>query len=64
MDQDANTVRPGEQLDWPRLVAWLRERLPACDVPGLDTDAEPRPDPRAPSLFEMVLLPMLICPIL
>jgi aminoglycoside phosphotransferase (APT) family kinase protein len=41
MDQDANAVRPGEQLEWPRLVAWLRERLPACDVPGLNADAEP-----------------------
>ncbi len=41
MDQDANAVRPGEQLDWPRLVAWLRERLPACDVPGLNAAAEP-----------------------
>jgi aminoglycoside phosphotransferase (APT) family kinase protein len=42
MDQDANAVRAGEQLDWARLVAWLRERLPACDVPGLDRsrDAE------------------------
>jgi aminoglycoside phosphotransferase (APT) family kinase protein len=41
MDQDANTVRPGEQLDWARLVAWLRERLPACGVPGLDLTREP-----------------------
>ena len=41
MDQDANAVRPGEQLEWPRLVAWLRERLPACEVPGLNADAEP-----------------------
>ena len=31
----------GEQLDWPRLVAWLRERLPACGVPGLDVTREP-----------------------
>src|SRR6266851_3594887 len=41
MDQDANAVRPGEQLEWPRLVAWLRERLRACEVPGLNADAEP-----------------------
>ena len=41
MDPDANAVRPGEQLDWPRLVAWLRQRLPACDVPGLNADTEP-----------------------
>jgi len=41
MDPDANAVRAGEQLDWARLAAWLRERLPACDVPGLDTTREP-----------------------
>ena len=41
MDQDANAVRAGEQLDWARLVAWLRERLPACGVPGLDVTREP-----------------------
>jgi aminoglycoside phosphotransferase (APT) family kinase protein len=41
MDQDANAVRPGEQLDWARLVAWLRERLPACGLPGLDVTREP-----------------------
>ena len=41
MDQDVNAVRPGEQLDWARLVAWLRERLPACGVPGLDLTREP-----------------------
>jgi aminoglycoside phosphotransferase (APT) family kinase protein len=35
MHTDARDVRPGEQLDWPRLVAWLRQRLPACDIPGL-----------------------------
>jgi aminoglycoside phosphotransferase (APT) family kinase protein len=41
MDQDANAVRPGEQLDWERLVAWLRERLPACGVPELDVTRAP-----------------------
>ena len=41
MDQDAKDVRPGEQLDWVRLGAWLRERLPACGVPGLDVSREP-----------------------
>src|SRR3954471_17667440 len=35
LNRDANDVRRGEQLDWPRLLAWLRERLPACDIPGL-----------------------------
>jgi aminoglycoside phosphotransferase (APT) family kinase protein len=38
---DARDIRPGEQLDWPALVAWLRDRLPACDVPGLDVALEP-----------------------
>jgi aminoglycoside phosphotransferase (APT) family kinase protein len=41
MDLDAREVRAGEQLDWTRLVAWLRERLPACGVPGLDVSREP-----------------------
>ncbi len=39
MDQDTSDIRPGEQLDWARLGAWLRERLPACGVPGLDVAA-------------------------
>src|SRR5205085_5841328 len=34
-------IRPGEQLDWPGLIAWLRERLPACGIPGLDVSVEP-----------------------
>jgi aminoglycoside phosphotransferase (APT) family kinase protein len=41
METEARDVRPGEQLDWPRLVAWLRERLPSCHIPGLDASAEP-----------------------
>src|SRR6266850_5855812 len=41
LNKDARDVRPGEQLDWPRLIAWLRERLPACDIPGLDITREP-----------------------
>src|SRR6266508_78019 len=41
MDNDARTVRPGEQLNWERLVAWLREHLPDCGVPGLDVTREP-----------------------
>jgi aminoglycoside phosphotransferase (APT) family kinase protein len=39
--RDARDVRPGEQLDWPHLVAWLRDHLPACGVPGLDVTLEP-----------------------
>jgi len=41
MDLDVKDVRKGEQLDWVRLVGWLRERLPACGVHGLDVDREP-----------------------
>ena len=26
VEQDARAVRPDEQLDWPRLVAWLLNR--------------------------------------
>ena len=35
-------MRPGEELDAPRLLAWLRERLPSCGIAGLDStlDAE------------------------
>jgi len=40
METDARDVRPGEQLDWPQLVAWLRERLPACHIAGLDLSRE------------------------
>jgi aminoglycoside phosphotransferase (APT) family kinase protein len=41
MYQDSSVVRDGEQLDWTALVAWLRERLPACGVPGLDVTPDP-----------------------
>jgi aminoglycoside phosphotransferase (APT) family kinase protein len=41
MDLDARVVRSAEQLDWPRLTAWLRERLPACGIPGLDVSRDP-----------------------
>ena len=41
MELDAREVRAGEELDWTRLVVWLRERLPACGVPGLDVGREP-----------------------
>src|SRR4051794_2075895 len=41
MESDANAVRPGEQLDWQHLVAWLREHLPACEIRGLDVSREP-----------------------
>ena len=41
MESDVRYVRSGEDLDWPRLAAWLRERLPACGIPGLDVGGEP-----------------------
>ena len=40
MESDVRRVRDGEDLDWPRLVAWLRERLPACGIPRLDVTRE------------------------
>ena len=36
MGGDTRPVRPGEELDWPRLEAWLRERLRASDSVRLD----------------------------
>jgi len=33
---DTRPVRNTEQLDWARLEAWLRERLPECAIEGLD----------------------------
>jgi aminoglycoside phosphotransferase (APT) family kinase protein len=38
---DVRNVRAGEELDWARLVAWLRERLPACGIDGLDLALSP-----------------------
>src|SRR6478752_2900063 len=37
MIDDTRPVRPGEELDWPRLEAWLRERLRGSD--GLELDS-------------------------
>ena len=39
--QDTRSVRSGEELDWARLVGWLRERLPDCGIDGLDLSREP-----------------------
>jgi aminoglycoside phosphotransferase (APT) family kinase protein len=33
---DTRPVRSTEQLEWPRLEAWLREHLAGCDLPGLE----------------------------
>jgi aminoglycoside phosphotransferase (APT) family kinase protein len=41
MSHDTRAVRAGEELDWRRLVGWLRERLPSCAIPGLDVSLEP-----------------------
>lgn len=41
MQRDTRAIRAGEELDWPRLVSWLRERLPACGIAGLDVSVEP-----------------------
>jgi aminoglycoside phosphotransferase (APT) family kinase protein len=41
VEHDVRAVRAGEQLDWARLVAWLRERLPAYGIPGLDVSRDP-----------------------
>src|SRR4051812_24487140 len=40
-DSDTRAIRGGEDLDWGRLFAWLRERLPDCGIPGLDVTQDP-----------------------
>ena len=55
MEQDARAIRAGEQFDWARLVAWLRERLPACAVPGLDVAGERHPG-AGPHDFRLYLI--------
>ncbi len=35
-DRDTEPVRPSEELSWPRLESWLRDRLPSIHIPGLD----------------------------
>jgi aminoglycoside phosphotransferase (APT) family kinase protein len=41
MEPDVRDVRAGEDLDWQRLTDWLRERLPACGIAGLDVSRAP-----------------------
>lgn len=36
MSGDVRPVRAGEELNWVRVAAFLREHLPACGIPGLD----------------------------
>jgi aminoglycoside phosphotransferase (APT) family kinase protein len=38
--EDARPVRATEQLEWPRLAAYLREHLPSCHIPDLDLSRE------------------------
>ena len=42
MSGDVRPVRAGEQLNWARVAAYLREHLPALGIPGLDVSLEPR----------------------
>lgn len=41
MSGDARPVRAGEQLNWPRVAAHLRQHLPALRIPGLDLSRDP-----------------------
>jgi aminoglycoside phosphotransferase (APT) family kinase protein len=41
VEHDTGAVRGGEDLEWPRLVAWLRDRLPDCGIDRLDVRVEP-----------------------
>ena len=41
MEKDSRAIRPGEELDPAPLVAWLRERLPDCNIAGLDVSQMP-----------------------
>jgi aminoglycoside phosphotransferase (APT) family kinase protein len=41
VEDDARAVRAGEQLDWVRLLAWLREHLPAGGMPAPDVSRDP-----------------------
>jgi aminoglycoside phosphotransferase (APT) family kinase protein len=38
---DTRAIRAGEELDAARLTEWLRQHLPACDIPGLDLSRAP-----------------------
>jgi len=41
VENDARAVRAGEQLEWTRLVAWLRERLAGAAIPGIELARDP-----------------------
>src|SRR5215510_5202887 len=36
MEPDIQAVRQGEQLDWAKLIGWLREHLAGLEIPRLD----------------------------
>jgi len=36
MERDIQAVRQGEQLDWAKLIGWLREHLAGLQIPRLD----------------------------
>jgi hypothetical protein len=36
VEDHASPIRSGEQLEWPRLESYLRERLEGRGIPGLD----------------------------
>jgi len=40
-ESDVTPIRAGEDLDWSRIVSWLRERLPASNITGLDPTRDP-----------------------
>ncbi len=44
MSGDVRPVRAGEELNWARVATFLRDRLPACDIPGLDLSRDPLVD--------------------
>src|SRR5579864_2737812 len=41
METDVRGVRAGEELEWPRLIEWLRAHLPGATIPGLDVSQAP-----------------------
>jgi len=41
MEPDVRGVRAGEELDWRRLIEWLRDHLSSCGIAGFDATCEP-----------------------
>lgn len=42
MSGDVRPVRAGEQLNWVRVVSYLRDHLSSRHIPGLDLEADPQ----------------------